>query len=430
MRLQVAADHRTLQNEGGKPFFTLADTAWNLFQFLTREEADFYLQTRAAQGFTVIQAVALFEQGQPSEPNRNGDASLLENDPTRPNEAFWQHLDWVIDRAAELGLWIGFLPTWGDKWNCQGGAGPEIFNPENARIYGEWIGKRYAQKPVIWILGGDRAIEKPEHVLVMRAMAAGIEAGDGGRGLKTFHPPGGVPSSRDLHQEKWLDFNMIQSGHTWKGADNGALIAADYALKPTKPVLDAEPCYEEHPVMGIEWEGLYDSWFDERDVRQSAYQAVLSGACGHTYGCHNIWQFVGATTRAPISHARRSWKESLFLPGATQMRHFRALFEPIFAELVPAPELIGVCDVRLTAARTGDGSRVLVYFPRTATAMLQLITLCGENFRARWFNPRTGLHGEPETFARPRSKRFPDQPRRVFEAPDGGEDWVLDLEIS
>jgi len=323
---------------------------------------------------------------------------------------------------------MGLVPTWGDKWNAQGGAGPEIFDAENARVYGEWIGKRYAEKPVIWILGGDRAIEKPGHLEVMRAMAQGIEKGDGGRGLQTFHPPGGVPSSRDLHQEKWLDFNMIQSGHTWKGADNGALIAADYARQPTKPILDGEPCYENHPVMGIEWEALYGFWFDERDVRQAAYQAVLSGACGHTYGCHDIWQFVGATERQPVSWARTHWKTALFLPGATQMRHLRALLEPIFAQLVPAPELVGSCDVRLTAARTMDNSRSLIYFPKTAAAMLELATLRGENFRAAWFNPRTGFSSDAETFARPRSKRFSDQPRRVFQAPNGGEDWVLSLE--
>jgi len=35
--------------------------------------------------------------------------------------------------------------------------GPEIFNPENAKTYGQWIGARYKdRKNIIWIMGGDR----------------------------------------------------------------------------------------------------------------------------------------------------------------------------------------------------------------------------------------------------------------------------------
>ena len=45
----------------GEPFFWLADTAWELFHRLDRDEAEHYLKTRSGQGFTVIQAVALAE---------------------------------------------------------------------------------------------------------------------------------------------------------------------------------------------------------------------------------------------------------------------------------------------------------------------------------------------------------------------------------
>jgi len=31
-----------------------------------------------------------------------------------------------------------------------------VFNVDNAKIYGEYLGKRYKNKPIIWILGGDR----------------------------------------------------------------------------------------------------------------------------------------------------------------------------------------------------------------------------------------------------------------------------------
>ena len=40
-----------------------ADTAWQLFHRLTREEARRYLEDRAKKGFTVVQAVVLGLEG-------------------------------------------------------------------------------------------------------------------------------------------------------------------------------------------------------------------------------------------------------------------------------------------------------------------------------------------------------------------------------
>ena len=60
-KLTVSANHRYLVQENGRMFFYLADTAWELFHRLNREEAIRYLDTRARQGYTAIQAVALSE---------------------------------------------------------------------------------------------------------------------------------------------------------------------------------------------------------------------------------------------------------------------------------------------------------------------------------------------------------------------------------
>ncbi|MEJ2238994.1 MAG: DUF4038 domain-containing protein, partial [Gemmatimonadales bacterium] len=68
-RLQVSDNGRYLVTEAGNPFFYLGDTAWELFHRLNREEADLYLEQRAAQGFTVIQAVVLAEFDGLTQPN-------------------------------------------------------------------------------------------------------------------------------------------------------------------------------------------------------------------------------------------------------------------------------------------------------------------------------------------------------------------------
>src|SRR5687768_13660078 len=156
-QLRVSENQRYLQTADGKPFFWLGDTAWELFHRLTREEAERYLRNRAEKGFTVIQAVVLAELNGLHDPNPYGHTPLENDDPSRPNEEYFRHVDWIVGKAEALGLTVGMLPTWGDKWNPgRHGAGPEVFNPKNAEVYGEWLGRRYRDNAIIWILGGDR----------------------------------------------------------------------------------------------------------------------------------------------------------------------------------------------------------------------------------------------------------------------------------
>ncbi|HEY0057888.1 MAG TPA: DUF4038 domain-containing protein, partial [Flavisolibacter sp.] len=157
-QLRVSDNKRFLVTEGGKPFFWLGDTAWELFHRLSREEADMYLKDRADKGFTVIQAVALAELDGLHDPNPYGEVPLLNDDPAKPREAYFQHVDYIINKANDYGLHIALLPTWGDKiFKDRWGKGPEIFNLANAKVYGRWLGRRYKNKRnIIWVLGGDR----------------------------------------------------------------------------------------------------------------------------------------------------------------------------------------------------------------------------------------------------------------------------------
>ena len=143
-RLKVSDNGRFLVTEDGRPFFWLGDTAWELFHRLTREEAARYLDNRAALGFTVVQAVVLAELDGLRTPNAYGHLPLVNDDPTRPavrpgpRNDYWDHVDEIVRMANERAIYIGMLPTWGDKWNKKWGIGPEIFTPQNAEQYGEW----------------------------------------------------------------------------------------------------------------------------------------------------------------------------------------------------------------------------------------------------------------------------------------------------
>ncbi|HEU4390574.1 MAG TPA: DUF4038 domain-containing protein, partial [Blastocatellia bacterium] len=230
-RLKISDNRRYLQYESGKPFFYLGDTAWELFHRLNREEASQYLTNRSQKGFTVIQAVVLAQLGGLTVPNAYGDLPLIQSDPAQPNEAYFRHVDFIVNKAEELGMFIGMLPTWGSYW----ASGKSVFTTANARTYGRLLGTRYKDKAIIWILGGDRSITTAEERGIMDAMAAGLTEGDRGAHLKTFHPIGPGLSSIKLHDAPWLDFNMFQSSHAARDHDNGLYVENDYERSPAKP---------------------------------------------------------------------------------------------------------------------------------------------------------------------------------------------------
>jgi hypothetical protein len=395
--LKIADDHRHIVTAGGKPFFLLGDTAWELFHRLTREEAELYLRNRADKGFNTILAVALAEY-EFDKPNAYGELPLENNDPAKPRDAYFRHVDWIVDQAASLGLYTAMLPTWGDKWNKKWGKGPEIFTPENGAVYCEWLANRYKDKPIIWILGGDRAVENDNQRTIIRAMAAGLKKGDGGKHLISFHPQGDTNSSDFWPDEPWLDIHMFQSGHGQRAIANYDMNAKNLALPALKPTLDGEPCYEDHPVRGLMKNGKPTEWFNDYDARRAAWWSVLSGACGHVYGTHSIWQFHDLTKRKAQTDARTPWQQAMDLPGATQVGVMRKFMERLdWTKLLRADDFLPKQQKgpnRAMAAVATDGSFALIYLPDARTGSiapdLKKLSFPRHKLQISGFDPATG----------------------------------------
>jgi Protein of unknown function (DUF4038) len=49
-----------------------------------------------------------------------------------------------------------------------------VFTADNARAYGAYLGARYRDKPIIWMLGGDRIPDSKGRKEIWRAMARGL----------------------------------------------------------------------------------------------------------------------------------------------------------------------------------------------------------------------------------------------------------------
>jgi hypothetical protein len=429
-KLKVSENKRFLVFNDGTPFFYLGDTAWELFHRLNKEETERYLENRREKGFTVIQAVVLAELDGLNTPNAEGEKPLIDNDPAKINEAYFQHVDWVIKKAEEKGLYIGLLPTWGDKWNLKWGVGPVIFTPENAAVFGEILGKRYRNsRNIIWITGGDRHIEEDVHREINVAMAQGIRKGDGGAHLMTFHPQGGRGSSEYFHDEDWLDFNMRQNGHNPRFTGVYENTLKDYNRTPVKPVIDGEPIYEDHP---IEFNPEKFGHSISADVRRPLYWNLFSGAFGHTYGHHSVWQ-MWQSGRSPVNFPLMPWYEAIDQPGAWQMQFGRRLMESrSFLKSIPDNSIIvpdnvptsvpGAGTYRFAATRASDGSWAMVYVPVGRPFTVRMDVISGKRVMAWWYSPR---NGQVQKIG-----RFSNEGTQTFTPPGMGEnfDWVLVLD--
>lgn len=433
--LQVSPNKRFLQTKDGKPFFWLGDTGWLLFSKLTREEAIQYLDDRKAKGFNVIQAMGLHTLGVV---NMYGDSALVGKNIAKPKITngdsftdaiqydFWNHVDFVIEQAEKRGIYIGFVPVWGG--NVKDGHVTE----NQAKSYAEFLAKRYAKRSnIIWLNGGD--IKGSESINIWNVIGNTLRKIDKNH-LITFHPRGRSSSSEWFHQEKWMDFNMVQSGHrTYAqdtsaneklhyGEDNWKYIKTDYELPPTLPTIDGEPSYEGIP------HGLHDvtqpRW-TAADVRRYGYWSVFAGAFGYTYGQNSVMQMFRTLTNEDTSFGPLEiWSEGIKAVGSGQMQYLKKLFlsKPYF-ERIPDQSLVvnqGEKYDYIVATRGKKYAFLYTYTGRNFTVNLGKIE--GNCLKATWYNPRNGKGMMIGSFPNKGTKEFnpPAEPK-------DGNDWVLIL---
>lgn len=432
--LKVSPNGRFLATEENDPFFWLADTGWLLFNKTSREEAEQYLEDRRQKGFNVIQVMVIDNVGTL---NVFGDSALINRNVATPNLTpgsdygdeeqydYWDHADFIIDKAAEKGLYMALVPVWGN--NVKEGHVDEA----QAMRYAAFLANRYKdRRNIVWQNGGDIFGDTCKGV--WNKIGQTLKSHDPLH-LVTFHPRGRTQSSTWFHDESWLDFNMFQSGHRRYdqdtasaslryGEDNWRYVNADYILDPVKPTLDGEPSYEGIP------QGLHDPsepvWKDH-DVRRYAYWSVLAGGCGFTYGNNSVMQMMKPGDTKVAFGARDYWVDALNDPGASQMVHLKNLMlSRRYFQRVPDQALIASQSDRYAyqVATRGEGyAYIYTYRGDQLSANMGLID--GKEVKASWYDPRNGETHEIGTFANEGTRSF-DPPGD----PSDGNDWILILD--
>jgi len=452
--LKVSSNGRFLVKEDGSPFVWLGDSSWAMPWNATREEVDQYLTDRVNKEFTVIMTAIV--SGDFPGTNIYGEAPFATFDPnkpfnqvtntydtTKPNEAFFEHIDYIVNKAEELGLYVALAPTWGNNATR---ANP-IFDETTAKIYGEFVGKRYRYKPVIWILGVDQnaIIGSQDWRPLWRAMADGLTEGDGEvQHLMSYIGMGGSRSAMWFQSDDWHSFSMNQSGHDKNRKDHSMvdMVLASYTAQPVKPVIDGEANFENIPdglTAGGTRTNKDDVPQDEKltayDVRTKTYWALFSGAFGAQYGGNGVFQF----TKAALPNSWNwdpdmEWYDALNLPGAFQMKYARRLLESRpFLTQVPDQTVVngftnpityvglGGYDI-IRATRATDGSYAFVYTTSGKPITVNMDKISGAGVKAWWFNPRDGKAEKIGI--------FPNTGIAEFVPPTYGpdNDWILVLD--
>ncbi|KAG6614373.1 Phosphatidylserine synthase [Phytophthora cinnamomi] len=385
----------------GEPFFWQADTAWELTHKLNKTSIDFYLKTRAEQGYNVVQTVVIAELNGTTRANFYGDLPYNNSDTTQPNDAYFQLIDWTVDLAASYGILVALVPVWG-RWVNGGWHNDEasIFNESTAYEWGKYIGDRYPGLPKI--LGGDSdciwarntseamvsyaadpnvdpatllgPLEDTTDIWVsMRTGVKDAETAQGYEPVILFHPTAGWISRPENTPEAYghlmlpkeedrVSINGVQSGHatpdalggftpytTWDSTKNYELIAK-MRDEFTGPVLDLENHYE----------GAHDNFktafpiWNASQVRTGLYHGVYGGATGFTYGANSVWQMYEPKadllresdyySPSASQNASGSWRQDIFFEGATQIQYITKPLQNFSSEelelLEPARQLL------------------------------------------------------------------------------------------
>ncbi len=291
--IKVSENGRYFVDQNGAPVFWLGTTQWELFRGYTREDAEVILEASRKNGFTIVQ-IMLMGIGDGTRPNAYGDKPWIDDDPLKPNEAYFKNVDAVIRMAGEKGLII--VPAvYHQRYR-------KYITTANARRWARWVGQRYKDTPnLVWSMTPEA---RRDNVPVIRELAAGLREGDGGRHIMSLKPDPSPYSSSFLHNESWLDFNSMQ---TWSAVKLiYPMVTHDYNLKPTKPVVMAEGAFEDGPH-------YYKFDVTPLWVRRQAYYSYLAGA-HHTYGHNSNWRMLP------------SWRRDIVAPGAAQMGVLKKIF--------------------------------------------------------------------------------------------------------
>jgi hypothetical protein len=430
--LRVATSRRSLEFSDGTPFFWLGDTWWMGLCNRLKWPDDFQklVADRQSKGFTVIQIVAGLYPDMPAFDLRGVNEGGF---PWQPefsciNPIYFDMADLRIQWLVHSGLVPCIVGGWGYYL--------PLLGTEKMIKHWRYMVARWGAYPVIWCLAGealmpfylakDKSADELAQKIGWTELARFVRELDPFHHLITIHPTS--VGRNQLLDDSFLDINMLQTGHDGYRCVPNAIshICREYLRSPAMPVLVGEANYE-----GI----LHGN--EAAVQRLTFWSAILSGACGHTYGANGLWQFNTRTKPYGASPwggtwGGPAWEDASQLPGSDQLGMAKRLlqrykwwcFEPHPEWVEPAGNSDNV-DFPFSAGIPGEVRVVYFYWPTFQAPNRQYLVRyleSGIHYRAFFWDPRNGqefslgevIQGDDNTWY------IPIQPEL--------KDWVVVLE--
>jgi hypothetical protein len=427
--VKVSANRRYLVDQNNRPFLIAGDSPQALIYRLSEAQAESYFADRQAHGFNTAGWIDVVCAGRDYPKNIYGATSdgirpftgfirggtdWRYYDLRKPNEAYFERLDHIVEFAASHGILVFLDPMETAGW---------LLTLRNNGLaadyaYGRYLGNRYKKFPnIAWINGNDfSGWKKPSNDAVVRAVAKGIKSADPDH-IQTieFNPPTGS----SLDDPTWARIISINGAYVY--GPTYIQMLYNYNQKPVMPTFLMEAHYE------LENVGDVPDFGTPLVLRREEYWTMLSGGRGQFYGNRYTWSFVPG------------WQAHLDTPGVTQFKIWKTFFESLpWQNLVPDQKHAVVTagfgsygnidrtrvseSDYCTASKTPNGTVVVAYMPTVRTITVNMASLKAPAY-GKWFDPTNG------TFTAIRGGPFANSGTRQFAPPgknaSGDGDWVL-----
>ena len=414
------------------PVFIQGEQAYNLnVELSANSDVQLYLSTRQSQGFNFVWVAATDMGNHDNAPDNGlGQAPFGTTPFTGMNEAYFEHLDYVLTQAANYGFEVLLMPAFvgsGSSY-CSDSTGwcleLEAASTSNLTAFGAYLGQRYQNYPnIIWVLGGDLDLVDYSGLQAKEeAILTGLQSADHNHLITIENEPGTTgPNSQDHN-----------GGSAWPGGawaldffyDGTSTMASDANAAWTRS--DHLPTFLGEDAL----EGESGSPTN-LGIRTEKYQAVLGGTTlGFVFGNCVMWALGYEYSNCTSWTSSTQWKTWFNTAGATASQYLGSLMRSReFWKMVPdtghtvVTSGYGSGSTITVTARTSDGQTIISYIPNgnstTITVAMSQITSSTNTVHGWWFNPSSGATTDLSTFSNSGTHNF---------TPPDSNDWVLVLD--
>lgn len=313
LRLSVHSSQRYLINPLGAPVQLRGSSTWCLVQS-DRSTIDYVLSNTAGKKFNSVVVMSALSENANSQygPTQAYGTFPFSDSKLTPSEAHWQNLDYLIRKAASLGLIVQLAYLYVGHPSSQDGFASRIAGctEQECFDFGAFLGARYRNTPnLIWISGGDNMPETDQDK--WDAIVDGILSQDTTH-LITGHPQRG--------EEGRLFGSYITLNSVYRNrAELVAGTLAAYSGSPTLPAFLFEGVYAGD---GTPWS---NPTLTPAQTRPQLWHALLSGGCGANHGNHEVWTcgWVSGSETYP------GWLDELDAADHVAMTHIANFFDAI-----------------------------------------------------------------------------------------------------